>query len=283
MAVHFTFEIVKCWSCGYKERLLDFVGEWENLPYIGARELINSCDEEGVDVSMLDDFVVAPVITTIDLPVGYTSIMDGDGLLAMRARKYLTGRGFSLDVLDKLNIGYSITHTDNPKDDYFGYIIIPFMVKCRMEYYIGRDFIGNPMRYKNPEKSTTGVGKNDLLFNEDALELRTECFVAEGWTDALTMGDNGVSTQGWELSPTQRSKMLKCKKCRRFVFLPDKGFFTQAIQTAMLFLDHKEVVVVSLEYEEGGKDANAIGKDHMLELYHHTEPLTYSKAINLLT
>lgn len=281
MAVHFEYEMVKCWSCEYKERLIDFVKDWEDLSYIGAREKINGYDEYSVDADVIDAVHVEKV-SGLELPTGYVPLLDGQGILGQRARNYLAGRGFDLTVLDKLGFGYCNEHDDNEKQDYFGYIIIPFKVKGKLRYYIGRDYIGNYLRYKNPNKDEVGVGKTELVFNEDALDYRKECFVTEGWADAMTMGDNGISTQGWSLSVTQRNKMFK-SRCRRFVFLPDKGFYLQALQTAQPFLDHKEVYVVNLDEIDGGKDVNELGRELVMDLYHHTDPLDFETVINKLS
>jgi DNA primase len=281
MAVHFEYEMVKCWKCGYRERLIDFVKEWEDLSYVGAREKINGYDEAGVDADVIDAVHVMKV-EGLSLPTGYTPLLDGTGVLGVRARNYLAGRGFDLEMLDKLGVGYCNDRDPEEKLDYFGYIIIPFKTKGKLQYYIGRDFIGNYLRYKNPDKDLVGVGKTELVFNEDALDYRKECFVTEGWADALTMGDNGISTQGWSLSVTQRNKMFK-SRCRRFVFLPDKGFYLQALQTAQPFLDHKEVFVVNMDDVDHGKDVNDLGRDFVLSLYHRTEQLTFETVINSLS
>ena len=277
MAVHFDYEMVKCWVCEYREMLLDFVKDFEGITYYEARELIRNQEEVVVDAELLDA-VPMRTVESIGLPFGFVPILDGTGMLGVRARNYLTGRGFMLDELDRLGIGYCNEHAENPKEDYFGYIIIPFKNKGVLQYFIGRDYTGNYLRYKNPDKTLTGVGKADLLFNEDALGMRKVCYVTEGWTDALTMGDSGVSTQGWSLSTRQKSLMLR-GSCKRLVFVADKGFYKQAVHTAMPFLDHKEVFVVSLEDAEGGKDANEVGRDYVMDCYHQTEQLTFEYAI----
>ena len=114
-------------------------------------------------------------VVDVEMPKGYTPILEGEGILGKRARSYLTERGFDLTVLDRAGIGYCNEHglVDKENDideDFFGYIIVPFKRNGLLVYYIGRDYIGNFLRYKNPAVEKFNVGKGDLLFNEDALE-----------------------------------------------------------------------------------------------------------------
>ena len=83
-------------------------------------------------------------------------------------------------------------------------------------YYIGRDYFGNFLRYKNPSKELVGAGKGDLLSNEDALNIYDTCYLMEGWSDAVTMGRAGVPSQGWSLSAIQK-KVILTSTCEEFV------------------------------------------------------------------
>ena len=101
-------------------------------------------------------------------------------------------------------------------------------------------------RYKNPPTDTFGIGKGDLIFNEDAINTQKRCMVVEGWADALTLEDEGISTQGWSLSSTQKAKMLR-GACETYVFVPDKGFYLEAVKTALDFIEEKKVYVVETD------------------------------------
>ena len=186
-------------------------------------------------------------------------------------------------MLDRLGIGYSAESGPTPEEDYFGYIIIPFKKRGQLQYFIGRDFTGNYLRYKNPPESLFGVGKRDILFNEDATELYRTNFVLEGWSDAVTIGKEAVATLGWSVSAIQKSKLLK-SSAKRMVFVPDKGFMSQAVKLAMDFLDEKEVYVVDIEpYCEGEKkDVNGIGREVFTEAYAQTPRLTEDMAMDIL-
>lgn len=289
-AVHFQYGVVKCWVCGYSENVVDFIADYEGVNRSGAKAILNNSKEMNVNLEIFEDNLNKVLVSDVNLPVGYNAILDGKGVMAERARNYLRGRGFDLDELDRLGIGYcSHNEPDVPdNEDYFGYIIIPFKSEGKLMYYIGRDYIGNFLRYKNPEKSKFGIGKGDLLFNEDALQIYDECYLTEGWADAVTLGRQGLSTQGWSLSAKQRMKIIR-SNCERLVFVPDAGkdntgeyFYEKAIKTAMGFVDYKEVMVLDLNSIAGGKDVNALGRGVVLDLKKESKLLTVADATEIL-
>lgn len=289
MTVKLSWMRVKCWVCGYAGSVLDFVMDFEGAKVRDAVALIRAC-KDGVLI-LDDDNKKNLLFSDIGLPSGYTSIMEGDGILGIRARTYLVERGFDLREMDRLGLGYCLRDKlclDQDADNYFGYIIIPFKERGKLVYFIARDYIGNFLRYKNPPTEKFNVGKADIIFNNDALDLYDEVFILEGWADACTMGRQGTSTQGWSLSRRQKSRYLS-SQCKRFIFVPDAGaddtgvtFYEKAVEVAMDFLDLKDVFVLDLNKLPGAKDANQLGKSKILELYAQTEKLTYSAGTEIL-
>lgn len=289
MAVHFHYGVVKCWVCGYKESMVDFISDYEGCQISEAKRILRETEPSSVNLDRLNDLKAAKV-SDVTLPYGYYSILEGENILGERARRYLSKRGFSLKELDRLGIGY-VFHDkeDLPKEeDFFGYIIIPFKQQGKLVYYIGRDFIGNFLRYKNPQSGLFGVGKGDLLFNQDALEIFDECYFTEGWADALTIGRQGISTQGWSFSSIQKEIILR-SSCERLIFVPDAGsdntgetFYEKAVKLGMEFLDYKEVQVLDLNRLSGGKDVNELGKEAVLSLRKDTPMLGVENATEIL-
>jgi hypothetical protein len=228
----------------------------------------------------------------IELPTGFNSIMEGRGILGIRARDYMQSRGFNLEQLDKRGFGYCNEHDTEFNEDYFGYIIIPFWVRGQLQYFIGRDFLGRgeKWRYKNPAKAKFGVGKADLFYNEDALMVEDRVIMVEGWADAETVGPEGISSQGWSLSQMQRDKMHRAN-AREFIFLPDYGvnekgesYYKLACKAAMEFMAHKKCRVVNPEeLRQYGKDANEIGYDRVNRAIVRTPLLTDSTAMEIMT
>ena len=285
-AVNFEYEFTKCWVCGFRGRVIDFVMESERLEYFQAKAILQEQEEARIDLEVLEGLVMNSTESNeVILPHGYVGLLEGTGVLGKRARTYLMGRGFDIEVLDSMGFGYCNQKCENDDDNYFGYIIVPFKKRGKLQYFLGRDFVGNFRRYKNPATEKFGIGKSELVFNEDALELYKRVFVLEGWSDAMTIGKEATATLGWSLSSAQKSKYMK-SRAEELCFVADKGFYKKAVEVAMNFLDVKKVVkVVSLENEPGAedenKDVNAIGIERFWELYKQTEPLTFEAALNL--
>jgi len=269
MSIHFHYAYTKCWICGYSEHAVRFISEYEDVSIKSAKDKLKASGSLKLSPIKATVYKDSP---QIHMPEGYKSISEVSGSLAERARKYLIGRGFDIDVLDTMGFGYC----DNPESDYFGRIIIPFKQHGRLIYYIGRDFIGNYLRYHNPPRDQIGIGKGDVLFNADALEIFDTVFVTEGWSDALTVGQNGISTQGWSLSPKQSEQIL-ISSCDELVFAPDAGtdgsgesFYKKALHTAIKFIGHKKIKVLNLNTFTEGKDVNELGKEVIMDLYKRT-------------
>lgn len=290
MAVHFHYGVVKCWICQYRDYLDRFVSEYEGVSVSEAKEILRNCKATSINLDEVAS-ISKENLSEVVLPFGYYSIMElPDNLMAERARSYLKKRGFNLGELDRLGVGFCYHDKEDlpENEDYFGYIIIPFKSRGKLVYYIGRDYFGNFLRYKNPPKELVGVGKGDLLFNEDALNIYDICYLMEGWADAVTMGRAGVSSQGWSLSPIQK-KVILTSTCEELCMIPDAGvdnlgvsFYEKAVKAATYFLEHKKVKVLNLSLIASGKDVNEIGKNKVMELYENTDYLTMSEALKIL-
>ena len=290
-AVNFGWERTKCWKCGFAGYITDFVQDYEGVDYFRAKDIIHNETASAVDLEIFENIVVETKRSDLALPTGFNSILSGEGTLGIRARNYLEKRGFDLAVLDQIGFGYCREHAEDKKEDYFGYIIVPFKRRGQLQYFIGRDYTGNWLRYKNPSTETFGIGKEEIIFNEDALELSSINFIAEGWSDAMTMGRAGTSTQGWSMSTIQKDKYFK-SSAGKFIFLPDIGeseqgtsFYKQAVKLALEFIDHKECVVIDFQsagYEQYGKDVNEFGKQRVLDLIKKTKPLTEGRAMDII-
>lgn len=289
MAVQFEYGYVKCWRTGWRGFILDFIMQYENLEYPAAKAKLDAEKASALDAEAVMHVDIPVTHHAVILPKGYVPLLDGTGTLGKRARAYLENRNFDINLLDRMGFGYVNEKQEQDDENFFGYIIVPFTKRGKLYYYLGRDFIGNYRKYKNPAKNLFGVGKNELIYNEDALDMCDTNFVTEGWADASTMGKEGVATLGWSLSPQQRSKLF-ASKAKNMVFLPDLGeteqgttYYHEAVKTAMPFIGHFKVTVVDYtEYANLGKDANEIGRENVLYKYKHTEPLTMKKAMDIV-
>ena len=199
------------------------------------------------------------------LPEGFRNISIGDSQLAKSIRGYIKKRGFNPDQFSRFGIGYGTMGTT------YGYLIIPFYYQGQLKYYNARNVIGKGPRYNNPDKDITGLGKQFIIFNHDALEM----FICEGALNALTMGDRGIATMGKAISQYQINELLK-SQCERYIILLDPDAKQYAINLALKLVAYKKVKVVFLP---DGKDCNDLGKREVLRLVYNTRYQSYQELI----
>lgn len=263
LAVNFDYLHVKCWRGCHRGFIVDFIRTVENVKYFEVYELLESYPAREVEFGVVYNRR-GDIISEVQLPNGFKTILQGETGLGIRARKYMNQRGFDIEYLDRIGVGYCNEH--NPKQDFFGYIIVPFKIGGKLVYFIGRDFVGNYPRYKNPEREQFGIGKSEVFFNEEALHLFDKIYQTEGWTDACTMGPQGISIQGNSISDLQLSKLLM-SNVKEIVIALDVGFYKQALHIASKLINHKKIKVLKMDLlKDFGKDVNEIGIDRVLSL-----------------
>ena len=260
---------VKCWKKCYKGSVVYFVKKYLNCSYYDAHSII---DDMVPRIRMADyiDTVVNPFIQDIELPKGYTKILDAKTPMGKRAKDYLKSRGFDMNYLDMIGVGYSAD------EEYFGYIIVPFKRDGDVVYFIARDFMdrGYAFRYKNPPRDKFGIGKSDVIFNEEALYLYDKIYLMEGWTDAASIGNAGISIQGSFLSPLQCSIIQK-SPTKEIVVISDLGAEMDAFNIMEKLYKVKKTKLIKLTpFKDHGKDVNEIGVRKVLSLEAKTDYIT---------
>ena len=199
------------------------------------------------------------------------SCHNGDSQIARSIRSYVKGRGFSIEELCKHGVGYAT------KEPFFGYLIIPFYYHGQLRYYNARKVIGNGPRYNNPNKDITGLGKEFIIFNYDALEMYRSVFICEGALNALTIGDRAIATMGKAISAYQVNELLK-SSCQRYIILLDPDAKRYAVNLALKLVAYKKVKVVFLPE---GKDVNDLKKPAVMRLVYNTRYQTYKELIKM--
>ena len=184
------------------------------------------------------------------LPEGFRILKIGPSEVANSIRGYVKSRGFVISELSKHGVGYAT------KGAYFGYLIIHFYYRGQLRYYNARNVIGQGPRYNNPNKDITGVGKEFIIFNYDALEMYRSVYICEGALNALTIGDRGIATMGKAISGYQVNELLK-SSCERFIILLDPDAKKYAINLALKRVAYKKVKLVFLPE---GKAVNDLGR-----------------------
>jgi hypothetical protein len=257
----------KCWKGCFYGSAVRFVKEYLGCSYIDASTIL----EDQLPKLQIEAYRrTSTPEGSITLPEGYHPILEGHTPLAKMARRYLKQRDFDMNYLDMIGVGYC------DADEYLGYIIIPFKREGELVYYIGRDFMnrGDKWRYKNPPYEQYGIGKGEVIFNEEALYLYDKAYLLEGWADAATIGNNACSLQGMVLSPGQL-KVIQDSPVKELVFIADLGAEMEAIKIIEQIYLVKPVTLITLgNFRNLGKDVNEIGADLVLSLERTSPKIT---------
>ena len=270
MGVNLSTWRTNCFRCGEHPSPSQMIMDVEGLDtYTELVKLLNNGDfteytfrEEKVDL-------VTP--KPVYLPDGYKLINFGTSQLAKTMQNYLKKRGFDLHDMAKLGVGYC------NEGSLFGYIIIPYFYQGVLRYYNARNVIGQGPRYNNPNKDITGLGKEFIIFNHDALQIYRQVYICEGAFNALTMGNRGMATMGKAISRYQINEILK-SQVEHIIILLDPDAKDKAIDLALKLVNFKKVKVVFLP---DGKDVNDLGRSKTLQLVYNTHYQSYRELIQI--
>lgn len=270
MGVNLTTYRTNCFRCGEHPSPAQMVMYIETLDtYAELLTFLKHGDFS--ELSFTETKVELAEPKPVYLPDGFRLINQGECHIAKIIRNYLKHRGFDINELSKQGIGYCT------KGDYFGYVILPFYSNGKLTYFNARLVIGNGPRYNNPPKSVTGLGKEFLIFNEDALGLYNQVYICEGVFNALTMGERAIATMGKAISRYQLNLLIK-SPVKRFILLLDPDAKKQSIDLALKLVNFKSVKVI---YLPEGEDANSIGREEVMKLVWRTRYQSYSNLIKL--
>ena len=211
-------------------------------------------------------------IKTIELPKSFKLLSIGDSNIGKLARSYMRKRGFNVLSLSMMGIGYCTN------GDFAGMIILPFYRKGKLVYFIGRRFLALGVnKFNNPDSEQFGIGKTELIFNEDALQVYSTIYVVESVINALTLGANAIAIMGKKISQIQLSKILR-SPCKRIVICLDPDAYIEAIQLGLKLVEYKKVKVIRFPDK---KDVNDIGKKWVMEQRKITPYHSYLDLIRL--
>ena len=268
MGVNLSMYRTNCFRCNEHPNPAQLIMDIEG--FIEYHELINFLNNGQFDeLQFKEEKIELAESKPLYLPEGFRNISIGDSQLAKSIRGYIKKRGFNPDQFSRFGIGYGTMGTT------YGYLIIPFYYQGQLKYYNARNVIGKGPRYNNPDKDITGLGKQFIIFNHDALEMYRSVFICEGALNALTMGDRGIATMGKAVSKYQLNELIKAP-CQRYIILLDPDAKQYAINLALKLVAYKKVKVVFLP---DGKDCNDLGKREVLRLVYNTRYQSYQELI----
>jgi len=178
--------VYKCWSCsetnntqGPLGKLIDEIGNKKQ------KKIFNLLKPE-------EDEIKEVKKPKVKLPEGFTKFKDSNPIYPIykQAMNYLKGRGITMDIIEKYQIGFC------DKGTHSGRIVIPsFDIDGELNYYIARSWdIHSKSKYKNPEAQ-----KDIIIFNENLIDWKKDIFLVEGAFDSIFL-DNSIPMLGKHLS-----------------------------------------------------------------------------------
>lgn len=171
LEVNYFRGVYKCWACsetsgtqGVLGKLFDQFG---NKKQRQLWELLKPEDESEKEKPKIK----------VRLPQGYTKFKDSNirFIPHREAINYLYSRGITDEMIEKYDIGYTVT------GDYAYRIIVPsYDIEEELNYFVGRAWVPKKMKYKNP-----AVPKDEIIFNESRIDWEKDVYLCEGVFDAF--------------------------------------------------------------------------------------------------
>lgn len=259
LGVHLGKSRVHCFRCDYDERPLKAVVDMEHLKSEkDALQLLKNFDGEEYIEPKYEKVEERQVV----LPDGFKTLRRGDGTIGDMARAYVKGRGFDYKELSRRGVGY----TDDGESKYFGYLIVPFHKDRQVIYFQTRRFFGLGPKFNNPLYEDFGIGKNQIIYNSDALKRYREVSIVESWTNAWSLSKNTVSLNGKTLSPKQLQLLLR-GKADLYNILLDRDAWEFTIKMAFALIQYKKVRLVRFKDD---RDVNDLGQSVTVKMIDNT-------------
>lgn len=187
--------VFKCWVCNFTgtslRRLVKRYGSYKHKQEWGQFD-----DKIDLSSTNFSDTLFGweeENETTINLPKEFITLTGKHNSLSNIPLRYLYERGISKEDILKWKIGYC------PDGEYAGRVIVPsFNLEGKINYFVGRSYRDDWMKYKNPS-----LHKNSIIFNELYVDWDNDLTLTEGAFDAIVAG-NAIPLLGSTLPETSR-------------------------------------------------------------------------------
>jgi DNA primase len=171
LEINYSKHVYKCWSCGDTHGTHGPLGKlFDNF---GTKK-----QKKVYELIKPEEFKVEEIKRPkLRLPEGYTKFSDSNPRFIphIEAYRYLTSRGITDDMIEKYNIGYTVS------GDYAYRIVIPsYNIHGVLNYFVARSFVPKKIKYKNPP-----VPKDEIIFNEGLIDWNEDIYLVEGAFDAF--------------------------------------------------------------------------------------------------
>lgn len=191
--------VFKCWICDYSgTKVSQLVRRYAPSYYADYRQLEGEIDIAKYDTIFAEHVPEPPQI--IDLPENFQTLTGKKTRLKRRALDYLYSRGFS----DKDILTWKIGFCDY--GEYQDRVIIPsFDDDGNVNFFVGRSYTDDWMKYKNPQVS------KDIIFNDLNIDWEDEVILVEGVFDAMKC-KNAIPLLGSTLREKSRLFQKICER-----------------------------------------------------------------------
>jgi len=230
----------KCWICGSKGGHILWLLKKLNV----SKDLLQRFKDELGEVD-LHKFKITTSETTLRLPPEYKPLWKPEkSYQYYHAITYLKNRGITSDDILRYRIGYCT------EGAYANRIILPsYDRNNHLNYFTGRLFYDEGMKYKNPP-----VSKNVICF-ENMVDWSEPVILCEGMFDAIALRRNAIPLLGKTLPKTLEHTLLQQKVSKVIIFL-DEDAKTEALKLENHLRQYDMDVSMVLT---SGKDASEMG------------------------
>lgn len=250
-----------CWICEYRGDIFRLVSQYgtgtqkadwkalSNIPDYNLADvdenLFAQVDEEAVEVDL-------------DLPEEFVSLVRSETREARAALNYLRSRGVTRSDIFKWKLGYARS------GEYRNRIIFPsFGELGNLNYYVGRSYADDPMKYKNPP-----VSKN-IIFNEMNVDWSEPIVLVEGVFDAMRT-ENAIPVLGSSLDQHSRLFQMIAKHETNVYVALDPDAERKAVKIIRAFMEYG-IEVFKLDLR-GERDLAEYSVEEVQEMRHEAEP-----------
>ena len=191
--------VFKCWICDYSgTKVSQLVRRYAPSYYADYRQLEGEIDIAKYDTIFSEKISEPPQI--IDLPENFQTLTGKKTRLKRKALDYLYSRGFTDTDILTWKIGFC------DYGEYQDRIIIPsFDASGNVNFFVGRSYADDWMKYKNPQVS------KDIIFNDLNINWEDDLILVEGVFDAMKC-QNAIPLLGSTLR--EKSKLFQ-KICQK--------------------------------------------------------------------
>lgn len=194
LEVNYKKGVFKCWVCGYRngmhgviEKLIKRYGTDSQLRNYLLVKPDYQYESNSLDYDEYQDIAV-------DLPKGFIPLSNCNGYENgyYYAKKYLTQRNITNDIIKDFNIG--ITNEDK---NYEQRVIIPsYNANGQINYYTGRSI----SKYVWPKYLNANTENENVIFNENRINWDATIYLVEGPFDHIVT-PNSICLMGKYLHP----------------------------------------------------------------------------------